>query len=80
MREIPTMKDDFTEKVNNFLTNIMSQGLYYEPEAQTEINTTHKVSLAKRAKLIHKLPKGKQNKEALLVFSTIYNPYRFGLR
>ena len=64
-------KEDFTEKVKDFSQILLARG-----STQTEINNaTHKVSLANRAKLIHKLSTGKQNKEVPLVFSTTYNPF-----
>ena len=64
-------EDDFKEKVKGFSHKLRARGY-----TQTEINNgTHNVSLTNRTKLIHKLPKGKQNMEAPLVFSTTYNPF-----
>ena len=64
-------EDDFKEKVKGFSHKLLARG-----DTQTEItNGTHNVSLTNRTKLIHNLPKGKQNMEAPLVFSTTYNPF-----
>ena len=64
-------EDDFKEKVKGFSHKLRARGY-----TQTEINNgTHNVSLTNRTKLIHNLPKGKQNMEAPLVFSTTYNPF-----